>query len=93
MLGGIFIFSGLNKIINPESFGRTLHVFNFLSNSFIGFIASIYPWLLLVLGILLISGYLVKYVAPSTSILLLIFIIMDILGASEEVAKPVDFFI
>lgn len=83
MLGGIFIFSGLNKIINPESFGRTLHVFNFLSNSFIGFIASIYPWLLLVLGILLISGYLVKYVAPSTSILLLIFIIMDILGASE----------
>jgi uncharacterized membrane protein YphA (DoxX/SURF4 family) len=83
ILGSIFIYAGLLKIINPESFEKTLHAYGFLSNSIIGFIAPIFPWVLLILGALMISGYLARYAASIMSILLLIIIIMNILGASK----------
>lgn len=83
VLGCVFIYAGLYKIINPESFEKTLHAYNFLSNSFVSFVALIFPWAQLVLGALLVSGYLAKYVASIISVLLLIFIMMNILSASK----------
>jgi len=83
ILGSIFIYAGLYKIINPELFEKTLNTYNFFSNSFIGFIVLIFPWTQLILGALLISGYLARYVASVISILLLIFIIMNVLSASK----------
>jgi uncharacterized membrane protein YphA (DoxX/SURF4 family)/thiol-disulfide isomerase/thioredoxin len=83
ILGSIFIYAGLYKIINPYSFEKTLYAYNFLSNSFTGFIALIFPWAQLILGALLVSGYLARYVASTISILLLIFIIMNILSVSK----------
>jgi putative oxidoreductase len=83
ILGSIFIYAGLYKILNPESFEKTLHAYNFPSNSFTGFIALIFPWAQLIFGALLVSDYLARYVASIMSILLLIIIIMNILNASK----------
>ena len=82
ILGSIFVGAGLYKIIYPESFEKTLHAYNFPSNSFTGFIALIFPWIQLILGAWLISGYLARFVASIISILLLIFIVTNILFAS-----------
>jgi len=92
ILGSIFIYAGLYKLLNPESFEKTLHSYNFLSNSLAGFIALIFPWAQLVLGALLVSGYLARYVASIISILLLIFIIMNILSASKGNCQACGFF-
>jgi len=83
IVGCIFIYAGFYKIINPKLFEQTLSAYNFFSDSFVHFIVLIFPWLQLILGALLISGYLAKYVASFISILLLTFIIMTILNASK----------
>ena len=73
----------LDSAINPASFEKALNTYDFFSNSFASFIALVFPWMQLVLGALLISGYLARYVASIISILLLIFIIINTLGVSE----------
>lgn len=83
IVGSIFVYAGIYKIINPKLFEETLSTYDFFSNSFIHFIVLIFPWAQLILGALLISGYLAKYVASVMSILLLTFIIMTILNASK----------
>jgi uncharacterized membrane protein YphA (DoxX/SURF4 family)/thiol-disulfide isomerase/thioredoxin len=83
IVGSIFIYAGLYKIINPASFEKTLNTYDFFSNSFIGFIVLIFPWAQLILGALLVSGYLSRYIASIISILLLIFIIMNTLSVSK----------
>ena len=91
MLGIIFIYAGLYKIINPELFEKTLNTYVFLSNSFIDFMVLIFPWAQLILGALLVSGYLARYVASVISILLLTFIIMTILSASKGSCQACGF--
>jgi uncharacterized membrane protein YphA (DoxX/SURF4 family) len=75
--GGILIYAGLYKIINPAALLKTLQSFDFLSNSLINLITLILPWVQVILGALLILGYLAKYIASLISMLLLIFIIMN----------------
>ncbi len=82
-VGTIFIYAALHIIINPDSFEKTLRSYNFLSNSFTGFIVSTFPWAQLILGALLISGYLSRYVSSIISIILTIFIVMNLLNVSK----------
>ncbi|OQY09303.1 MAG: hypothetical protein B6I30_10025 [Desulfobacteraceae bacterium 4572_187] len=60
IVGSIFIYAGFHKIINPKLFEQTLSAYNLFSDSFVHFIVLIFPWLQLILGTLLISGYLAK---------------------------------
>ena len=91
IVGSIFIYAGLYKIINPELFKKTLNTYHFFSNSSIGFIVLTFSWAQLILGALLISGYLARYVASVISILLLTFIIMTILSASKGSCQACGF--
>jgi putative oxidoreductase len=83
IVGTVFIYAGVNKIMDPGSFEKFLHDNGFLSGSFLGLITRIFPWMLLILGALMISGYLARYVASTISIFLLIIIIMNILSVSK----------
>jgi uncharacterized membrane protein YphA (DoxX/SURF4 family) len=82
-LGGIFIYSGLYKLANPEPFERTVHSFGFLSGPVSSIISSVLPWAQLILGAFLVSGQAISYTAPIVSILLLMFIFMNTLMASK----------
>lgn len=83
ILGSIFIYAGLYRIMNPDSINKTLYAYRFLSDSLASSIAPTFPWLLLILGALMISGYLARYVAIFVSILLLIIISLNMLSASR----------
>jgi len=91
IVGSIFIYAGFNKIINPKLFEETLSAYNFFSDSFVHFIVLIFPWVQLILGALLISGYLARPVASVMSILLLTFIIMTILSVSKGSCQACGF--
>jgi uncharacterized membrane protein YphA (DoxX/SURF4 family) len=91
IVGSIFIYAGFNKIVNPKLFEETLSTYGFFSDSFIHFIGLIFPWVQIILGALLISGYLVRSVASVMSILLSTFIVMTILSASKGSCQACGF--
>ncbi len=83
VVGSIFIYSALHTIIYPDSFEKKLLFYNILPNSFKSLIFSTFPWALLILGALLISGYLSRYVSSIISIILIIFIVLNLLNVSK----------
>lgn len=73
ILGGTLIYAGLFRIFNPELLEKALRTLSFFPSSILGPIVRIFPWMLLFLGVFLISGYLAKYVAVMISALLVVF--------------------
>ena len=56
VLGGIFIYASLDKIVHPRAFAEIIYNYQILPGSLINLSAVILPWLELFLGLLLISG-------------------------------------
>ena len=54
MLGGIFIYASVHKIIFPASFAEAVFNYQILPDALINLTALILPWLELVVGILLV---------------------------------------
>jgi uncharacterized membrane protein YphA (DoxX/SURF4 family) len=57
VIGGIFIYASIDKIINPESFTRIIHNYRLFPPSLINIIAIVTPWIELVSGVFLIIGF------------------------------------
>lgn len=60
ILGGLFIYASLDKIINPLSFAQILHHYRLMPPALINIWAVILPWIEAAAGILLIIGYRVR---------------------------------
>jgi uncharacterized membrane protein YphA (DoxX/SURF4 family) len=56
ILGGVFIFASLDKLIHPLAFAESLSDYQILPDGFINLTAIILPWLELILGSLLALG-------------------------------------
>ncbi|MDI6796331.1 MAG: MauE/DoxX family redox-associated membrane protein [Desulfatibacillaceae bacterium] len=56
VLGGVFIYASLDKIVNPADFARAVYFYQLLPDSLINIVAIILPWLELFMGICIISG-------------------------------------
>ena len=56
ILGGVFVFASIDKILHPVAFAEALYNYQILPDSLINLIAIVLPWLELVLGSLLIIG-------------------------------------
>ena len=54
MLGGIFIYASIHKIIFPASFADAVFNYQILPDALINLTALILPWLELIIGILLV---------------------------------------
>ena len=87
LLGGVFVFSGLVKCVDPV--GTSIFVEKYLATYSLEAIlylalpiAVLLATLEVVLGILLIIGVLRKYVTLSTTILLFIFTVVTLLSAT-----------
>ncbi len=56
ILGAVFIYASLDKILNPAAFAETVFNYQLLPAHLINLMALILPWLELFLGVLLLSG-------------------------------------
>lgn len=56
ILGGVFVFASVDKILHPAAFADAVYNYQILPDSLINVAAIILPWLELVLGSLLIIG-------------------------------------
>lgn len=87
-LGSIFIYSGIYKAANPQTFSRAIEYLNIFSNSLVDVITYTFPWIELIIGILLITGIQKKKVALGSVMLLIIFISITILNSFKGNLVP-----
>lgn len=75
LLGFIFIYAGIEKIIDPEGFAKSISNYRLFPFAFINIFAITLPWIELVSGILLISGVAVKENSFIITVLLGVFVV------------------
>ncbi len=76
ILGAIFIFASIDKIIHPLAFAQVIHYYRLTPPELINLFALVLPWMELLAGLLLIVGYRVRGSSLLINILLLFFIIV-----------------
>ncbi len=74
-LGGIFIYSSLDKIAHPDEFARIIANYAILPDRLVTLPALVLPWLELFTGLLLVAGIWARSAAALLSLLLLAFIL------------------
>jgi uncharacterized membrane protein YphA (DoxX/SURF4 family) len=73
ILGGIFIFASLDKIMNPLAFAKSISNYQILPNALINLAAIVLPWLELILGTLLVFGVWLPGTIVLVDLLLVVF--------------------
>ena len=56
ILGGVFIYASMDKIIHPAAFAEAVFNYQILPSQLINLTALILPWLELIMGVMLLSG-------------------------------------
>jgi len=74
ILGGIFIYASIDKILHPEAFAKAVFNYQVLPNVFINATAIVLPWLELILGVFLIAGLFREGTVGLVTTLLLVFL-------------------
>jgi putative oxidoreductase len=75
ILGGIFIYASIPKLIQPSDFARVIYNYKILPESLIPSLAIILPIIELLFGILLVLNFVPRISAVVLSLLLVTFII------------------
>ncbi len=74
VLGAVFLYAAYTKLRTPYMlFALSIDSYQLLPPNAVIFVARTLPWFELVLGLLLISGIALRYVASAASLLLLTF--------------------
>jgi uncharacterized membrane protein YphA (DoxX/SURF4 family) len=76
ILGALFIFASIDKIIHPLAFAQVIHYYRLTPPDLINLLALLFPWMELVAGLFLIIGYRVKSSSLIINILLVFFIVV-----------------
>ena len=76
ILGAVFIYASIDKIIHPADFAKAIYNYQILPDFLINFIAIVLPWLELVLGIFLIIG-----LFREVSVFMITFLMLVFFGA------------
>ena len=75
IMGGIFVYASLDKIIHPIEFAGILRNYRLLPSELTIPVAIILPWTELLLGSFLVFGFFPKNAAIGLSLLLIIFVL------------------
>lgn len=86
LLGSIFIYASIDKILNPEDFAKIVYNYKLLPGFAINIFGIILPFIEFICGILLIIGFKTRSSAFVISALLVVFII----AVSINVMRGVD---
>jgi uncharacterized membrane protein YphA (DoxX/SURF4 family) len=82
VVGGIFIYMGLNKVLHPVEFLKLVRQYDAIHNSFfLNFIASTLPWFEIFCGVLLVGGIAVRGTAVMLVAMLIPFTVLVYLRA------------
>ena len=76
VLGGLFIYSGIDKIIDPLSFATIIHHYRITPPNMINFAAIVIPWIEFVAGLFLVLGIKVRASALTINLLLVFFTVV-----------------
>ena len=74
VLGGIFVWASIYKILDPAAFAGVIHNYQLLPDGFINGFAVTLPWLELLLGCFLIFGAWLPGAVVLSNLLLLVFL-------------------
>jgi uncharacterized membrane protein YphA (DoxX/SURF4 family) len=72
-LGAVFVYASLGKILNPQAFAEMVYNYQILPDGLINLTAIILPWLELLLGLCLITHFLLPGAIFLANLLLLTF--------------------
>jgi putative oxidoreductase len=75
ILGGLFIYASIDKIVNPHAFARIIHNYRLVPDIFIYAMAITFPWVEMIAGLFLVSGIYKRTAAIVLSGMLLVFTI------------------
>lgn len=75
ILGGLFIYASIDKIVNPHAFARIIHNYKLVPDIFIYAMAITFPWVELIAGLFLVSGIYKRTAAIILSGMLTVFAI------------------
>jgi len=75
IVGGVFIYASLDKLMNQEEFSKAIFNYKFLPDIFINIFAIVIPYLELIAGVLLILGIFKRGSSFTFILLLIVFII------------------
>jgi uncharacterized membrane protein YphA (DoxX/SURF4 family) len=76
-VGGIFFWAGVTKLVHPESFAVIVENYQVLPPLWVALVAVWLPWVELLCGLFLLIGIFVRGSALTTSVLMIIFMIMQ----------------
>ncbi len=82
-LGGVMIAASLDKILHPAAFAQIVHNYQILPDWLINVTAIVLPWLELMVGILLIAGWVLPGSVLLANLLLLTFFTILIYNAAR----------
>lgn len=86
ILGGLFIYAGLPKILNLEIFSSAIRNYKLIPEFLVGMVSFILPLIEIIFGTLLVLNIKPKLAAAVLSILLVIFI----LAISQALIRGID---
>jgi len=73
ILGGVFIYASIDKILHPAAFAEAVYNYQVLPDGFINLVAIVLPWLEFFLGTFLIIGFWMPGTAIISNLLLMTF--------------------
>lgn len=56
IIGGVFIYASIDKILNPDQFAKVIHNYRILPPGYINIMAIIAPWFEFTAGVCLVVG-------------------------------------
>ena len=76
IVGGLFIYSSVDKIIDPLAFATIIHHYRIVPPGLINYIAVIIPWIEFTVGIFLVLGIRTVASAKTANLLLVFFTVI-----------------
>ena len=86
VLGGVFIYASLDKIMHPEEFAKAIGNYHVLPFGLENLLALTLPWLELLAGVALITGVMVD----GAAIMVIIMNIVFIFAISQALARGIS---
>lgn len=83
VLGGVFIYASMDKIIHPQAFAQAVFNYQVLPGFLINLTALILPWLELILGVCLLLNRWVQGASGMVAILMSIFLGMIVFNLAR----------
>jgi cation diffusion facilitator family transporter len=74
LLGTVFLYASYDKILNPQAFAQAVYNYQILPDMAVNLTALVLPWLELLLGLCLVTGFWLPGATAASTALLSIFI-------------------